>query len=244
MARRRGPVESRRGSRGSDIAPLSLVLDWDGTITEHDSLIMVLEQFGDWEECRRLGDQLFRGEITLHEEIDRQFATVTAPLDEVVAWVVENVRVRPGLPRAGRAVSPAGRLQRPPRADRAGARARGGRGRAAGEPGLDPGRTAGASSGGTKVVCAVCGQPCKRGTLPVSTASSSTSATAIRTAAPRSPPTGLRPPTAWPTTSTSAARVRAVRTTCRRRLRRPAQVTQLLQDRPIVSGPPTLPPPQ
>jgi 2-hydroxy-3-keto-5-methylthiopentenyl-1-phosphate phosphatase len=59
---------------------------------------MVLEQFGDWEKCRRLGDQLFRGEITLHEEIDRQFATVTAPLEDVVAWVLENVRVRPGLP--------------------------------------------------------------------------------------------------------------------------------------------------
>jgi 2-hydroxy-3-keto-5-methylthiopentenyl-1-phosphate phosphatase len=59
---------------------------------------MVLERFGDWEECKRLGDQLFAGEITLHEEIDRQFATVTAPLEEVVAWVLENVRVRPGLP--------------------------------------------------------------------------------------------------------------------------------------------------
>ena len=76
----------------------SLVVDWDGTITERDSLVMVLEHFGDWEECKRLGDQLFAGEITLHEEIDRQFATVTAPLEDVVAWVLENVRVRPGLP--------------------------------------------------------------------------------------------------------------------------------------------------
>jgi 2-hydroxy-3-keto-5-methylthiopentenyl-1-phosphate phosphatase len=75
-----------------------LVADWDGTITERDSLVMVLERFGDWEECRRLGDQLFSGEITLHEEIERQFATVTSPLEDVVAWVLENVRVRPGLP--------------------------------------------------------------------------------------------------------------------------------------------------
>jgi 2-hydroxy-3-keto-5-methylthiopentenyl-1-phosphate phosphatase len=60
--------------------------------------VAVLEQFGDWEECLRLGDQLFAGKITLHEEIDRQFATVTAPLEEVVAWVLENVSVRPGLP--------------------------------------------------------------------------------------------------------------------------------------------------
>jgi 2-hydroxy-3-keto-5-methylthiopentenyl-1-phosphate phosphatase len=58
---------------------------------------MVLERFGDWGECRRLGDLLFSGQITLHEEIERQFATVTAPLVDVAAWVVENVRVRPGL---------------------------------------------------------------------------------------------------------------------------------------------------
>src|SRR4029453_11172430 len=75
----------------------TLIVDWDGTITERDSLLMVLEQFGDWEECERLGEQLFAGEITLREETERQFGTVTAPLDEVVEWVVENVRVRPGL---------------------------------------------------------------------------------------------------------------------------------------------------
>ncbi len=75
-----------------------LVLDWDGTITERDSLWMVLERFGDWEECRRLGELLYAGEMTLHEEIERQFATMRAPLDEVVEWAVENVVVRPGLP--------------------------------------------------------------------------------------------------------------------------------------------------
>jgi HAD superfamily phosphoserine phosphatase-like hydrolase len=75
-----------------------LIVDWDGTITERDSLLMVLEQFGDWEESERLGEELFAGKITLREEIERQFATVHASQDEVVAWVVENVRVRPGLP--------------------------------------------------------------------------------------------------------------------------------------------------
>ena len=75
-----------------------LIVDWDGTITERDSLLAVLEQFGDWEECQRLGDELFAGNITLRQEIDAQFATVTATLDEVVDWVTENVQVRPGLP--------------------------------------------------------------------------------------------------------------------------------------------------
>jgi HAD superfamily phosphoserine phosphatase-like hydrolase len=77
---------------------LTLIVDWDGTITERDTLLMVLEEFGDWEECQRLGDLLFAGKISLREEIERQFATVSAPLDEVVRWALENVRVRPGLP--------------------------------------------------------------------------------------------------------------------------------------------------
>ena len=80
------------------MAERTLIVDWDGTITERDSLLMVLEQFGDWAECERLGEELFAGKITLREEIERQFATVHAPQDEVVAWAVENVRVRPGLP--------------------------------------------------------------------------------------------------------------------------------------------------
>ena len=56
----------------------TLIVDWDGTITERDSLLMVLEQFGDWEESERLGEELFAGKITLREEIERQFATVHA----------------------------------------------------------------------------------------------------------------------------------------------------------------------
>jgi HAD superfamily phosphoserine phosphatase-like hydrolase len=76
----------------------TLIVDWDGTITERDSLLMVLEEFGDWEECQRLGELLFAGQISLREEIEEQFATVTAPLDEVVEWAVENVLVRRGLP--------------------------------------------------------------------------------------------------------------------------------------------------
>ena len=65
------------------MADRTLIVDWDGTITERDSLLMVLEQFGDWEECERLGVELFAGKITLREEIERQFATVTAPLNSL-----------------------------------------------------------------------------------------------------------------------------------------------------------------
>jgi 2-hydroxy-3-keto-5-methylthiopentenyl-1-phosphate phosphatase len=36
-------------------------------------------------------------DLTLHEEIALEFASITAPLDEVVGWVVEHVAVREGL---------------------------------------------------------------------------------------------------------------------------------------------------
>lgn len=75
---------------------MKVVLDWDGTVTEVDSLHLVLEEFGDatiYDEAeRRLG----RG-LTLHEVIAWEFRSVRAPLSDVVDWVLGNVRVRDGF---------------------------------------------------------------------------------------------------------------------------------------------------
>jgi 2-hydroxy-3-keto-5-methylthiopentenyl-1-phosphate phosphatase len=75
---------------------VQIVVDWDGTATETDGLHLVLLEFGDeriYEEHEaRLGH-----EMTLHEVIAGEFRTVRAPLEEVVAWVRENVRVRTGF---------------------------------------------------------------------------------------------------------------------------------------------------
>jgi 2-hydroxy-3-keto-5-methylthiopentenyl-1-phosphate phosphatase len=73
-----------------------LVLDWDGTVTEVDSLHMVLLEFGDVGVYERSEDRLGRT-MTLHEVIETEFATIRAPVDEVAAWIVENVRVRLGF---------------------------------------------------------------------------------------------------------------------------------------------------
>ncbi len=73
-----------------------LVIDWDGTVTEVDSLHLVLMEFGDVEAYLRTEDDLGR-KLTLHEVIALEFETVTAPLAEVMRWVVENVRVRAGF---------------------------------------------------------------------------------------------------------------------------------------------------
>jgi len=75
---------------------LPLVLDWDGTVTEVDSLHMVLERFGDPDVYRAAEERLQRG-LTLREVIGLELGTVTAPLDEVVDWLLDNVGVRRGF---------------------------------------------------------------------------------------------------------------------------------------------------
>jgi 2-hydroxy-3-keto-5-methylthiopentenyl-1-phosphate phosphatase len=74
-----------------------LVLDWDGTVTERDTLDLVLRRFGDDDVYDRAEEELERGAMTLNEVIAEEFRTVTAPLDEVVGYVVEHARVRPGF---------------------------------------------------------------------------------------------------------------------------------------------------
>jgi 2-hydroxy-3-keto-5-methylthiopentenyl-1-phosphate phosphatase len=73
-----------------------LVLDWDGTVTEVDTLHLVLERFGDLSAYREAEEALGRS-LTLNEVIAVEFATVGAELAEVVAFVVENARIRRGF---------------------------------------------------------------------------------------------------------------------------------------------------
>jgi 2-hydroxy-3-keto-5-methylthiopentenyl-1-phosphate phosphatase len=75
---------------------MRLVLDWDGTVTEVDSLHLVLERFGDVDVYRRVEDDLGRS-LTLHEVIAVEFETVRAPLAEVVEFLLDVVRIRPGF---------------------------------------------------------------------------------------------------------------------------------------------------
>ena len=76
---------------------MRLVLDWDGTVTERDTLWMVLETFGDREIFDRVERALVAGTMSYREVMDAELATVTAPLEEVNAWLAARARVRPGL---------------------------------------------------------------------------------------------------------------------------------------------------
>jgi len=85
---------------------VQVVLDWDGTVTERDTLDLVLSAFGDREIYERAEVELDAGRMTLNDVIATEFETVTAPLDEVVAHVLEHARVRPGFAELARARRP------------------------------------------------------------------------------------------------------------------------------------------
>jgi len=76
---------------------VKLVLDWDGTVTERDTIELLIERFGDIGTYRRTGALMGRS-LSHDEALAQSFATVRAPLEDVVSWLVATVRVRPGLP--------------------------------------------------------------------------------------------------------------------------------------------------
>ena len=75
---------------------MQVVVDWDGTVTEVDGLHLVLLEFGDEQVYEEHESRLGR-DLTLHEVIAGEFRTVRASLEEVVAWVRANARLRAGF---------------------------------------------------------------------------------------------------------------------------------------------------
>ena len=74
-----------------------IVVDFDGTITERDTLVdIVQEQAPDVFE--QVEEDLQAGRISLRECIAREFQAVRGPHDEIVARAVSRVRVRAGFP--------------------------------------------------------------------------------------------------------------------------------------------------
>jgi 2-hydroxy-3-keto-5-methylthiopentenyl-1-phosphate phosphatase len=126
---------------------------------------MVLREFGDSDVFERASSALDRGDITLNEEIRQQFAAVTEPLDSVVSWLLERVRVRPGFHEFAAAHRPlvvtvGFRELIEPILAREGL-----------ELELRANRVEWTSQGWRPVFrneepCAVCGEPCKRSALP------------------------------------------------------------------------------
>ncbi len=137
-----------------------LVLDWDGTITERDTLHMAIEEFGDLDVFHALEAQIGR-ELTLNEVIGIEMATISAPFDIVLDWLLDTVVVRPGLPELVAAHDPlivsAGFHELiQPVLDREGVSARLVANRVESDP------TGWRATFLEREPCDVCGEPCKR----------------------------------------------------------------------------------
>ncbi len=72
------------------------MVDWDGTVTEHDTLRRLFPRFGHPEVTAEAAGRLGRG-LTLRELLTLQFSTVRAPRDEVVDWVLAEAVIRRGF---------------------------------------------------------------------------------------------------------------------------------------------------
>jgi 2-hydroxy-3-keto-5-methylthiopentenyl-1-phosphate phosphatase len=145
--------------------PFSVVVDWDGTATERDTQWMILEAFGDVAVFNRVEEGLQSGALTHREVMEVEWATVVAPLAEVRTWLLARARLRPGfrelVERHGPLILSSGfhELIEPVLArDGVAARVRANH--------VDP------QADGWRVLwtsdsdCAVCGEACKRGSLP------------------------------------------------------------------------------
>ncbi len=92
---------------GSAIAPTLIVVDFDGTITEHDTLVAIVQSHAPdvfWQ----LEDDLDAGRITLHECIEREFAAVRGEHDAIVAEALAGARLRRGFTEFAAAARAAG----------------------------------------------------------------------------------------------------------------------------------------
>src|ERR1700694_5981872 len=105
---RRRTVSPAPGPAGEDPArkrvtcnDLDVVIDWDGTATERDTLLLALEHFVDPAVLgpieAELDAKLAAGTLTHREVMEREFELLRAPLDDVVAFLLEHARVRPGF---------------------------------------------------------------------------------------------------------------------------------------------------
>ena len=75
---------------------LAVLCDFDGTIAEIDTAVIVFNKFidGNW---RSFNEQLDRGEITLEQCMREQFSMIKAPKSVILDELDLDVAFRPGF---------------------------------------------------------------------------------------------------------------------------------------------------
>jgi 2-hydroxy-3-keto-5-methylthiopentenyl-1-phosphate phosphatase len=86
----------------------SIVLDFDGTVTVTDLLDRAALEFGDPAVYDEVETGLDGGRLPLREVITREFAPVTTPLEDVIAWALREAQTRRGFAEFVRAAQAEG----------------------------------------------------------------------------------------------------------------------------------------
>ncbi len=80
------------------VEKLLIACDFDGTITRHDTLHLIVEEFGTRGLWASIEPRLRAGEVTLEQAMQEEFASVRATPDQVRDLVLREAGLRPGFP--------------------------------------------------------------------------------------------------------------------------------------------------
>lgn len=79
------------------VETLLIACDFDGTITQRDTLHLIVEAFGKRGLWDSIEPRLRAGELTLEQAMQEEFATVRATPEQVIELVLRDAGLRPGL---------------------------------------------------------------------------------------------------------------------------------------------------
>ena len=144
---------------------MKVVLDWDGTVTEEDTLHLLLLEFGDRGLYERVEVELLGGRMSYRDLMETEMRTIRVPLATARDFLLERARLRAGLHELAQAhdvlILSSGFAELiEPLLARAGVDA------AVAANGLDPRPDGWRIRWRDEAQCTHCGDLCKRGGLP------------------------------------------------------------------------------
>lgn len=78
---------------------IQIYSDFDGTITDRDSIVLLVEEFGEGEKLRRnLLTDFEKGKLSPAQVIEGELASVRVPWEEAARGLQERIRVDPSFP--------------------------------------------------------------------------------------------------------------------------------------------------
>jgi 2-hydroxy-3-keto-5-methylthiopentenyl-1-phosphate phosphatase len=80
------------------VESLLIACDFDGTITRHDTLHLIVDAFGTRGLWQAIEPRLRAGEVTIEQAMSEEFASVRATPEQVRALVLGEAGLRPGFP--------------------------------------------------------------------------------------------------------------------------------------------------